>query len=188
MFRCASTRSWRTEIAFYVDFLAISISACGNPTSTPGNTLAATTTQLLFVSTRNGAEAIYVMDIDGSASLEIGDGLNPDWSPDRKQIAFSGISDGNSELFVMNSDGSEKTRLTNRPEQDWYPTWSNDGQQIAFTSDYEIYVMNVDGSGLTNLTNHPAADYHPAWSPDGKHIAFVSERAGAGDKVAIFVM
>jgi Tol biopolymer transport system component len=134
----------------------------------------------------DGNTDIYVMDSDGLHQKQLTTGPaqdeDPEWSPDRRHIAFHTRRDGNLEIYVMNADGSAQTRLTNNPAPDTNPTWSPDGQRIAFESsrdlNREIYVMNADGTGVRRLTQNLADDFDPSWSPDGSQIAFASDRDG----------
>jgi Tol biopolymer transport system component len=140
---------------------------------------------------------VYVMNSDGSGRTNItnrplSDDYNPDWSPDRRKIAFTSTrDDGNFEIYIMNADGTQQVNISNDPGYDANPAWSPDGSKIAFVSnrngaDTEIYVMDADGGNVTRLTQDPADDMAPVWSPDGSKIAFVSNRDGGNSD--IFVM
>lgn len=147
-----------------------------------------TTGRLAFKSYRDGHDAIYLINADGSGLTKSTDDmaaiLSFGWSPDGTRIVFSACLDGdvectgNFEIFVINVDGSQLTNLTNNPAEDMNPAWSPDNRQIVFNSNrsgnHEIYVMNADGSGTKQLTNNPTDDTDPQWSPDGARIAFVS--------------
>jgi Ca2+-binding RTX toxin-like protein len=108
--------------------------------------------------------------------------MSPDWSPDGRQIAFSGTEMGEASIqgiYTMNANGSGRTRLTADTRTgdevgDQLPEWSPDGTKIAFVShrdDYpnenaEVYVMNADGLAQTNLTNSRRfSEYFPSWQP-----------------------
>jgi len=113
--------------------------------------------------------------------------VEPDWSPDGTQIAFTSNRSGIMHIWVMGTNGSRRMQLTqdhHNGNHIWNssPKWSPDGSKILYRSDVgennEIFIMNPDGSGQRNLTQHPASDVDPAWSPDGSQIAFVSDRDG----------
>ncbi len=140
--------------------------------------------QIVFTSSRDGNNEIYIMNADGTDVVRLTDNTfedeNPVWSPDSKHIAFMSDRTGNREIFIMKADGSDVKQLTDNSANDTSPTWSPDGRHIAFVSERsdnnEIYIMNADGTDKRNLTNHPAWDISPAWSPDGQQIAFASYR------------
>jgi len=142
--------------------------------------------KIIFASSRDDNEEIYVMDTDGSNQTRLTNNSaadsNPAWSPDGTKIAFHSYRDGNWQIYIMNADGSNQTRLTNSLFSDSNPAWSPDGTKIAFHSNRngneEIYVMNSNSSNQTRLTNSPFSDSNPAWSPDGTKIAFHSNRDG----------
>jgi len=151
---------------------------------------------LLFVSNRTGDFEIYKLrdDFDDLQQLTVSPGLDidPDWSPDGKNIAFASDREEEAgfQIYVMNADGSDQKRLGQvQPGENSHPSWSPDGSQIAFQSkrdtnlnpqddNFDIYVMNSDGSDIRQLTTHSADDSEPGWSPDGRRIAFLSERSG----------
>jgi len=152
--------------------------------------------KIAFESKRDGDQAIYVINPDGS-DLQIltpgAGGWEPTWSPDRSKILFAsdlhGGGQADEEVYVMDADGSNVRRLTNTPgdtTSSWSADWSPDGKQIVFQSNrdgspegwdgYDIYVMDADGSNIRRLTREPGFDATPAWSPDGSRIAFMSSR------------
>ncbi len=163
--------------------------------------------QIAFISYRDGARDIYVMNADGSGVTRLTNSqafkYSLVWSPDGAKIASSSDRDANDEIYVMNADGTGLVNLSNNPDADgtglvnlsnnpatdFADGWSPDGTKIAFHSNrdgnWEIYVMNVDGSNLLNLTSNPANDYGAVWSPDGSKIAFPSDRDGNDE---IYVM
>ena len=59
-------------------------------------------------------------DVTNNAAQDI----EPAWSPDGRQIAFTSGRDGNEEIYVMSPDGSNQTNLTNNPADESYPDWS----------------------------------------------------------------
>ena len=158
--------------------------------------------RIAFLSYRSGLRALYVMNVDGSASRQI---TNPTynevshhtWSPDGNRIAYVSWLDGfGANIFVMNDDGTGVTNLTSfrsietPADRGMGPSWSPDGEHIAFISNptgrYQIHIMKSDGAELTRLDNRicpdPRTEYGSdrhwvphrslAWSPDGTRIAF----------------
>ena len=129
--------------------------------------------KIVFRSHRDGYDAIYKMNADGSNQTLIlnSSGSWFSWSPDGSKIAFHR---GN-QIYTMNTDGTDQICLTTNYAISECPAWSPDGTKIAFVSDiFElptlmgIYVMNADGSNLTRLD----VGTEPSWSPDGSKIAF----------------
>jgi len=137
-------------------------------------------------------EEIYLMDSDGSHSLQLTDNLSedlyPDWSPDGTRIAFSSdrssSSDAAIDIFVMDADGSNVVRITTSSsggDYNFRPEWSPDGTRIAYTryasgGDQDIYVIGLSESGIgSNITDYfGEMDGNPAWKPDGSAIVFMS--------------
>ncbi len=79
--------------------------------------------------------------------------MEPAWSPDGTQIAFSSRVEGTFDIYTMSADGSGSRRLTSTKEHDSHPTWSSDGRMIAFARDGDIYVMDADGSGAHRISD-----------------------------------
>jgi WD40 repeat protein len=149
--------------------------------------------QLVVSGDRQGHDAIYVMNADGTGAkvlTEAGDLGWVDWSPDGSKIAFVGPGPEGAyqawDIYVMDADGSNVRNLTNSDTVDTDPNWSPDGSEMVFRSRRdapdEIYVMSADGSGVRRLTNDMAVDQSPVWSPDGTLIAYTSAE-GDGTRV-----
>lgn len=153
--------------------------------------------KIAFVSNRDGADAIYVTNPDGTVT-RLAAGFSPAWSRDGERIAF--LRGGNGSdlgIYVMKADGSGLHFVANGS----YPSWSPDGSQIAFNGPEGvalggIFVMNADGTGIHKLIGYEFAlpdDGYGAgwlglssWSPDGHSIAFV--RANYGIVWTMYIM
>ncbi|TMC32880.1 MAG: hypothetical protein E6J28_14525, partial [Chloroflexi bacterium] len=109
--------------------------------------------------------------------------IDPRWSPNGRQIAYSSDPGGNRQIWVMHANGAAPKQLTNAPGSNRLPSWTVDGKSIVFQSldegNLEIYEVGTDGSHLTNLTNNPAIDWSPAASPRSDAIVFTSDRDGS---------
>ncbi|HVH10571.1 MAG TPA: hypothetical protein VM736_12315, partial [Gemmatimonadales bacterium] len=117
----------------------------------------------------------------------------PAWSPDGKQLVFTGYDGGISDLFLVNADGSNLRRLTHDKYADLQPSWSPDGKTIAFATDrgpgtdfdnltfgnMRIGLYHLD-KGTIEVLPHMGLGHNinPMWAPDGRSLAFVSDRNG----------
>lgn len=112
------------------------------------------------------------------------------FSPDGKQIAFTGQYDGNTEVFLMPATGGEPKRLTytatlgrddisdRMGPNNIVMTWSKDGKNIIYRSrkqsfnDFigQLFTVSVSG-GLSQQLPLPAGGFC-TYSPDGKKLAY----------------
>jgi Tol biopolymer transport system component len=153
---------------------------------------------LAFTAQREGRDVLYLMDV-ARASIrtrldlpQIDAAWSPVWSPDDKQIAFSGSKGGITDLYIVNADGKNLRQITNDKYGDLQPAWSPDGTRIAFASDrgpesslsnlklakWRISVVELASGAVEVLPNQGGLNLNPAWSPDGRQIAFISDRTG----------
>jgi dipeptidyl aminopeptidase/acylaminoacyl peptidase len=134
---------------------------------------------LLFESTLEGKNGIYIINRDGTGLRRIttdsSANYQPNWSPDGRRIVFTSDRAGHGDLYLMNVDGTGLTRLTTMPSGGYYQSsFSPDGKRIVFqgrpdnnlTSD-RVFVINVDGTGLRQLTDSSYGAEGPRWSSDG---------------------
>jgi len=151
------------------------------------------TGKIAFVSKKTGNKEIYLMDYDGynvqrlTANGSIN--LNPDFSPNGREIIYTSYKKGNTDLYRRDLFSTAETRISAHPGINITGRWSPDGNRIALAlsrdGNAEIYAISKDGKQLSRLTRSAAIETSPAWSPDGGRIAFLSDRLG---KPQIFVM
>ncbi|MEA5141736.1 S41 family peptidase [Arcicella rigui] len=104
---------------------------------------------------------------------------NPIFSPDGKQIAFSGTRFGNNDIFVMPSTGGLPKRLTFHSAQDLVASWTQADKILFSTSrefkqierPQEVYAINPKGGTESRMLD--AVGFEPVLSPDGNLMAFV---------------
>ena len=120
----------------------------------------------------------------------------PSWSPDGRQLVFTGFDGGLSDLYIINRDGTGLRRLTTDKYADLHPAWSPDGKTIAFVTDrgsntdfdhlkfgnLRVALYHLD-AGTIELLGHmdEGKNINPVWAPDGQSLAFVSDRTGISD-------
>jgi Tol biopolymer transport system component len=152
--------------------------------------------RIAFVSDRDGYDAVYLMNDDGSQQRRLTDRLTgrneaacrlgpPVWSPQGSTIAFDGscrsIHDDprsfDSSVYVVSSSGGAVRGLVAGGAN---PSFSADGRFVAYTSQPNVIapmtvgVVAADGGA-------PAAvglGSSPAWSPRGHRLAFAWEKRG----------
>lgn len=143
--------------------------------------------RIAFVSERDGAKELFVMDYDGyyprQVTFDSFLNLAPSWSPDKRRLAFTsyrGAGDPTIEDLDL-ATGLRRT-LVAFPGLNITPDWAPGGEELAFATtkdgNAEIYKVDKDGKRFERLTDHKAADLAPSWSPTGRELAFTSDRGG----------
>jgi Periplasmic component of the Tol biopolymer transport system len=177
---------------FNPDFEELRLLYSQSAFSPDGRTLAVT-------GQRHGKDVLYLFDVKSRKQirrfdlpLETVDG--PSWSPDGRQIVFSGMAGGITDLYIVGADGTGFRRLTNDGYGDFQPAWSPDGRTIAFATDREnasfallrfdswrIALIDVATGETSVLPNQAGLNLNPQWAPDGQSIAYISDRSGTAN-------
>lgn len=142
--------------------------------------------QIAFVSNRDGAKEIYLMDYDGANQRRITRhnnlSLSPDWSSDNERLVYTSFSQTGSDLYIINRRGGGRLKISTGVGLNTSPTFSPDGREIAFVGSVrgnpDIYLIRDDGTNLRRLTSSNSIESTPSWSPTGRQIAFTSSRNG----------
>jgi len=181
------------------------------PTSTPTPTPTATATpvpvaptpsptprlQGRFVFQVGSGGDIYVVNADGTGLRRLTQGMDPSWSPDGSQVAFSRWTTPWG-IYTVSRDGSNE-RLVFSSNVARSPVWSPDGSQIAFYFETEGWTAPwrecIEGYGCITIIppvlqqewhlgvvdladgyfHQPYCDrfsFSPTWSADGEWIAY----------------
>lgn len=148
-------------------------------------------TQIAFVSSRNGAKELWVMDYDGGNQHALTSlrsiSLTPRWSPDASRIAFTCFAPVNrvvsAQVCMYSMDTGKLVSFPRFKGTNSSPSWSPDGTQIIFSSSMqgnpELYVTDVNGGRPKRLTISNSANTSASWNPKtGQTVAFVSDRGG----------
>jgi len=100
------------------------------------------------------------------------------FSPDGKELAFSGNYDGNLDVYVLPTTGGIPARVTHHPGNDRMVDWAPDGKSLLFASGMESgkdrfskLFRVTKGGGLPEALPLPYAEFG-ALSPDGKVLAY----------------
>lgn len=121
---------------------------------------------------------------------------NVAWSPNGREIAFSGSKGGVSDLYLADVETGAVRQLTNDKYGDIQPAFSADGRTIAFATDRgpgtsfenltfgEMQLATLDvASGQVTVHQAFAEGKHinPQFSADGGSLFFVSDQDGISD-------
>jgi len=125
--------------------------------------------------------SIRSVQFNGADLRQQGQGADPAYSPDGRQIVFAWFVGDDYEIFVKGSDGSSVRQLTDNNVNDVTPTFSPDGERIVFRTEQGgaagLFIMDAAGSNRRRLTT--GDDRNPEFFPDGETIIF--ERRIGGD-------
>ncbi|HUQ19787.1 MAG TPA: hypothetical protein VM099_09265, partial [Gemmatimonadaceae bacterium] len=155
---------------------------------------------LAFTAQREGKDVLYLLDVQSREvkkrlDLPVDAVTGPTWSPDDRQIAFSGTRGGITDIFTVDRDGKNLRALTNDLYGDLQPNWSPDGKSIVFATDrgpltnfenlqiakWQIAIADVPTGRVDVLPNQAGLNLNPVWAPDGQSVAFISDRTGVAN-------
>lgn len=137
---------------------------------------------------------IWVKNLQNGENTLLGNGYQPQFSPDGSKIAYVKYSsDAKScNIWVMDSDGSNQVQITDAKKgYAFYPRWNPKGDKLVFQlikkdkKDSDIYTIDIDGNNLTQLTVNKSHDGTPYWTKDN-NIYFVSDRGNEPGKYQIW--
>jgi len=142
---------------------------------------------------------VYVIPIEGGDARALHSGLSwsmqPRWSPDGSEIAFTSDAGGADNIWIMAADGSRPRQLT---KEDFRllnnPAWSPDGRYIAARKHFtttrslgagEIWIYHRSGGDGVAVVERPNEEHQkelgePVFSPDGRYIYFAVDSTPGG--------
>jgi len=158
-----------------------------------GSTFAPNGNDIYLTISSKGTPDIYKINKEGSGLARITAGpagamnVEPDISPDGKNMVFSSDRSGRPMVYTMDLSSKKTVRRTRAGRYNASPVWSPDGKKIAFAgfdkTHFDVFIMNADGTGLKRMTSarktngKMANNENPTFSPDGRQIMFVSDRS-----------
>jgi TolB protein len=146
-------------------------------TQTAAQTKAKTPTdlsgQLVFQTTYGGT--FYTINVNGTGLQPVTTGMDPAWSPDGQQIAFTRWDDPRG-VWVVSADGSENLLFA------WNDArWPSKekcfrGRCRTLPADphLKLGVVDSDGSAFAEPVSSDTS-LAPDWSPDGQHFVYDDE-------------
>ena len=127
----------------------------------------------IWLAPKAGGQAVRLSTPQGPESF-------PRFSPDGKQIAFSGNYDGNIDLYVMPVSGGEPRRITHHGAKERLLGWYPDGKSLLFAShmssfsDRAAQLFRVSATGgLPEKLPLPYGEFGDI-SPDGRFLAYTT--------------
>ncbi|MDH4065484.1 MAG: amidohydrolase, partial [Acidobacteriota bacterium] len=117
----------------------------------------------LWVMSASGGEAVPER-LTQDAFVE----MNPSWSPDGTQLAFSSDRGGSMDLWVRDLRSGRDRRVVPGGQS---PSWSPDGSRLAFLDARSrllvVHVASGEERQVHERLNEPG---RPSWSPDGRAV------------------
>jgi dipeptidyl aminopeptidase/acylaminoacyl peptidase len=105
-------------------------------------------------------------------------GVELDWAPDGKHIAFGskGVTSAGGYVIAIADVATGAIRDLTSGDVDGSPIWSPDGQWIAFSrgpigGPINLGLVRSDGSDMHVLPNAQISEDPVSWAPDGSRIA-----------------
>lgn len=142
---------------------------------------------------------IYIVPVAGGEAKAINSGhdwsVQPRFSPDGSEIAFTSDAGGGDNIWIMNADGSDARQLT---KEDFRllnnPVWSPDGDYVAAKKHFtttrsagtgEIWLYHRNGGAGVAVVERPNEAHQkalgePAFSPDGRYIYYSLDQTPGG--------
>jgi Tol biopolymer transport system component/DNA-binding winged helix-turn-helix (wHTH) protein len=142
---------------------------------------------VVYAARENGT--LWKSKIDGSGKVQLTAGATgafaPHWSPDQKEILFTGfLLDSQPRLYIVSADGGTPRSVlpSNNKWASVSGDWRTDGRQIVMdvqemesNRDSDIRILDLETGKLTKLLDSDGL-IEPRWSADGRYIAALNPK------------
>jgi Tol biopolymer transport system component len=179
----------RTQLTWYTrDGRAVG--TLGEPATDMNVQLSPDSSRVLLsrADSRNGHRAIWLMDQrDGTRTrLSLGpadDDLDPVWSPDASELAFTSTREAHTALYRRPVSGGEPQRITADLKARFPRSWSEDGKYLivdTLRADGSVgtEVLSLRDGASTSLEPLSIEGWFGQFSHDGKWIAYSANTSG----------
>ncbi len=147
----------------------------------------------------NGKRNIWIFDLTRGTKtclkLRASDEVNPRWSPDGSEVAYSSDRRGHRDLYAMSSSGSGPERVVLESIEDKsLLDWSADGKFLIYSvlrinPMRELWTLPLTGSqrAPVRLNDAPYRQNAAAFAPDGRSLVYASAEASRMDFTYIYL-
>lgn len=134
---------------------------------------------------------IYELPMEGGEARALTSGMpydmQPRYSPDGRQIAFTSDRGGGDNLWLMDASGANVRQLSKEDFRLLHnPAWHPNGRYVAARKHFttrrslgtgEIWLYGLDGGEGVQIVKRPADEFQkelgePAFSPDGRYLYY----------------
>jgi TolB protein len=159
----------------------------------PGSSWNPLTKKIVFSSSREPHDEIYLVDDYGSPGdeVKITDRANmaayePSLSPDGQWIVFESHKldvEDNGTIVKYKIDGTIPYQNLTNPDEDYrQPNWSPTDDKILYQKfsggQWDIWIMNSDGTNHQKVTRGSGDKTDASFSPDGQWVVYSSNQFG----------
>jgi len=177
------------------------VSDGGENVNLPGSSWNSTTGRVVFSSSRDPHDEVFIIDGDGSPGEEVritsredSVAYEPSVSPGGDWIAFESHKldvEGEGIIAKCEVDGGGVYEWLTTTGDSREPNWSPAGDLIVYqaltSGRWNIWTMSTDGTGKKMVTGGPGDKTDASFSPDGEWIVYSFEEPG-GEYANLFAL
>lgn len=172
------------------EMLTMLVSDGSGNVNLPGSTWNNSINSIIFSSSREPHDEIYIITEDGSngSELQITERVNnvayePSISPDGQWVVFESHqldAEDNGIITKFKIDKSSSyIQLTSSSSDCRQPNWSPAGNKILYqkleSGQWDIWIMDIDGTNQTKVTSGEGDKTDASFTQDGQYIVFSAD-------------